>query len=351
MFRPPTRSPSLPQRWPSAFVAVIVAWGCCLPAACQEEGQSPPASVYSRQARATLKAVRAAATQPGAAVPPAVTVGESDAAAQAERIVASGIAAIGRAESVSIKLRQRVRIGDRVLVGAGRYLQAGQGEEQRFRFETTLTCESATDHLESESFEVTEVSDGIFCWLHQRNGPDPPILQRLDVQRVRGRLAELGAADPTDAAAYLGGLQRMLWWVRHWFRFTAAVPGEIDGRAVWLVEGRWPAGTLGAILPDLAESERREGGVRPEELPDGMPWVVRLAIGRADLLPVRLEFLAIPGARPVSAGPLEVIMALEFLEIELDAPVDATAFYYQPASEELVDLTGIVLKTMALSRP
>lgn len=350
MFRPSSRSPSLPRRRPRPFAVAIAAGACCLSAAGQQEGQPPPPSVYSRQARATLKAVRAAAAQP-AVGPVAATPGESDAAAQAERIVASGIAAIGRAESVSIKLRQRVRIGERVLVGAGRYLQAGQGEEQRFRFEVSLTSDSAAHGIERESFEVTEVSDGIFCWLHQRNGPDPPILQRLDVQRVRGRLAELGAADPADAAPYLGGLRRMLWWVRHWFRFTTAVPGEADGRAVWLVEGRWPPGTLGAILPSLAESERREGGVRAEELPDGMPWVVRLAIGRADLLPVRIEFLAIPGERPVSAGPLEVIMALEFLEVELDAPVDASAFYYQPASEELIDLTEIVLRTMALPRP
>jgi hypothetical protein len=39
------------------------------------------------------------------------------------------------------------------------------------------------------------------------------------------------------------------------------------------------------------------------------------------------------------------------MEIEVDAPVDATAFYYQPASEELIDLTGVVLKTMTPMRP
>lgn len=315
-----------------------------------EDGPSP-ASVYSPGGRSGNPQARVAAAIPAAGAGEAIPAPDPGAAAQAERIVASSLAAIGRAESVSIKLRQRVRIGDRVLVGAGRYLQSGQGEEQRFRFETTLTCESRAFGIEPESFEVTEVSDGLFCWLHQRNGPDRPLLHRVDIQRVRGRLAELKVDDPSDTAAYLGGLQRTLWWVRQWFRFNAAVPGELNGLPVWVVEGRWPPGTLGTLLPQLAAAEKRPAGVQPEELPDGVPWNVRLAISQSDLLPHRLEFLAIPGDRPVTAGPLEVIMALDFMEIEIDGPVDATAFYYQPASEELIDLTDVVLRTMAPARP
>jgi hypothetical protein len=142
-----------------------------------------------------------------------------------------------------------------------------------------------------------------------------------------------------------------LWWIRQWFRFGAAVPGEIDGRPVWVVEGHWPSVTLVSMLPQLAAADKRPGGLQPEDLPDGMPWVARLAINQSDLLPQRLEYLALPGDRPVSAGPLQVIMAIDFMEIEVDAPVDATAFYYQPASEELIDLTGVVLKTMTPMRP
>jgi len=343
-----SRPPSLPAQ--RAWVFLMAGVACLLSTPVRgEEGPRSPASVYSRAARAAATAGKAAKAA-GAAESASATTG-GDAAAQAERIVASSLAAIARPESVSIKLRQRVRIGDRVLVGTGRYLQAGQGDEQRFRFETTLTCESRAFGIEPESFEVTEVSDGLFCWLHQRNGPDPPLLYRVDIQRVRGRLAELGVADPNDTAAYLGGLQRTLSWIRQWFRFAEAVPGDIGGLPVWMVEGRWPPETLVSMLPQLAEADKRPGGIQPEDLPDGVPWMVRLAVGRSDLLPYRLEFLAIPGERPVAAGPPEVIMAIEFLEIEVDAAVDATAFYYQPASEELIDLTGVMLKTMAPMRP
>ncbi|MFM8413885.1 MAG: hypothetical protein ACKOCX_04085 [Planctomycetota bacterium] len=320
----------------SATCAVLVVCGGAPRPAAGEDGKRG-ASVYSRRAAAHLAAAAAAAA------PPAGESGGEE-AAQAERIVASSLARIGRAETVAIRLRQRVRLGDRVLVGVGRYLQAGQGEEQRFRFETSLTSDS-------ESFEITEVSDGIFCWLHRRTGPDPATLHRIDIQRVRNRLEELGAPDPADTAPYLGGLQRNLWWIRQWFRFQEAVAGEIDGRPVWIVEGRWQAAMLKFLLPDVVAAAGPEGEIRPEQLPDGFPWAVRLAVGQSDLLPYRFEFLGVPGERPVAPAPPEPIAVVEFLEVVLDGEVDATAFYYQPASEELVDFTGPTIKMMGLMRP
>lgn len=328
----PSPLPTLP-RLLALGAAACAAWGlrAGLPEPAVGEDGERAASVYSRR----VEADRAAATQ---------TLGETggDEAAQAERIVASSLARIARAETVAIRLRQRVRLGDRVLVGVGRYLQAGQGEEQRFRFETSLTSDS-------ESFEITEVSDGIFCWLHRRIGPDPAMLHRIDIQRIRNRLEELGAPDPADAAPYLGGLQRNLWWIRQWFRFQEAVVAEIEGRPVWIVEGRWQPEILKALLPDVAAGP--EGEIRPEQLPDGFPWAVRLAVGQSDLLPCRFEFLGVPGERPVAPAPPEPIAVVELLEIVLDGDVDATAFYYQPASEELVDITGQTVKTLGLMRP
>lgn len=267
-----------------------------------------------------------------------------EAAAQAERIMASSLARIGRAESVSLRLRQRVRIGDRVLVGAGRYLQEGQGEEQRFRLETTLSCDT-------EAFSITEVCDGLFCWTDRREGEEPPTLHRVDVQRVRAQLEKLKAPDPADTAPYLGGLQRNLWWIRQWFQFTSAAAAELDGRPVWVVEGSWPSTSLPSLLPELADAAGKPGGLQPEDLPDGVPWAVRFTIGRDDLLPRRYEFLAIPGPRPVAAGPVEPIAVVDLLEIELNGPVDTAAFYYQPASEGLIDITDFWVSSLGLMRP
>lgn len=332
-------------------------WGVALVARAE-----PAASVYSRgrpaatapatqppqpavpPAVATPQPLDAAPAPPAAAPPAEDPAAAADRAAQAERILASSLAVFGRADSVALKLRQRVRVGDRVLVGTGRYVQAGHGEDLRFRFETTLTADT-------ETFEIAEICDGLFCWLHRRAGPDPATLHRIDVQRVRSRLGELQAPDPEDTARYLGGLQRVLWSARQWFNFTEAVPGELEGRPVWLVEGRWNPLPLVILQPGCKTAATQPGGIRPEQLPDGMPWSVRFAIGRSDLVPYRLEYLALPGPRPVSGGDLEPIGVIDLVEVEFNGPVDTTAFYYQPATEGLIDITDPYLRMLGLMRP
>lgn len=295
-------------------------------------GQTPGPSVYHRR------------SAPGAdAAANAEAAGATDAAGQAERIVASAVSVIGRAEALSVRMRQKVRVGDRVLVGTGRYLQSGLGEEQRFRFETSLTCDT-------ESFEITEVCDGLFCWIHQRTSDIPPTLHRIDARRVRGRLAELKAPDPDETAPYLGGLQRCLWSLRQWFRFGSAVPGDLDGTPVWIADGRWHPDWLSMVMPALAEPARRPGGIAPAELPDGMPWGVRMWIGRGDLVIRRIEWLAIPGKRPVPAGEAEPVAVLDFVECRFAGPFEASAFFYQPAGQGLVDITDNYVKVLGLMR-
>jgi hypothetical protein len=310
------------------------------PAPTPEAGNAAPASSNAAPASGNP------APASGNAAPATATVatGEpEDAAAQAERIVLSSAAVIARSQSFSVRFRQKARVGDRVLVGTGRYVQSGQGEEQRFRFDSTLTGDS-------ETFEFTEVSDGLFCWTHRHNGEEAASLQRIDVRRVRSKLTELKAPDAADGASYLGGLQRMIRLLRHWFRFTKAMPLDLEGQPVWLVEGSWSADLLPIVLPALKDRVAQEGGIRACDLPDGMPWQVRIAIGRNDLMPRRIEWLAIPGPRPVADGPLEPIAVLDFHDAEIDGPIDPTAFFYQPASAGLIDVTEMTVGTLGLMR-
>ena len=316
----------------AATVAGVAVLAASQPLA--DDGQ-PAASVYHRRTDGT-------ATLP-AQSPASATADAAAAAAQAERIVASSLQVFARAGSVSLKLRQKARVGDRVLVGTGRYLQSGQGEDQRFRFDSTLKCDT-------ETFEFTEVSDGLFCWTHRHNGEEAPTLQRVDIRRVREKLASLKAPDAADGAAYLGGLQRTLRLLRHWFRFTQAVPGDLDGLPVWIVDGSWNPEYLALVLPDIKPLQARPEGIGPADLPDGMPWTIRLTIGKSDLVPHRIEWLAIPGPRPVAAVPVEPVAVMDLHDIELDVPVDATAFFYQPATEGLIDVTEMYVATLGLMR-
>lgn len=310
-----------------------VAWAVAVTAALARAGlpaAEPPAaaSVYGpRTARPTA--------QPGE---------RSGDGQQAERIVAGSLLALDRADSFAAKIRQKARIGDRVLTGPGRYVQAGTGEEQRYRFESRLECDS-------ESFELLEVCDGLFAWRYRRNGAEAPGISRVDVRRVRDKLEQLKAGDAENVSRYLGGLQRTLWSIREWFHFTAAEPADLDGLSAWRVEGRWDAARLSSLMPEMAAMAKRPGGIEPQELPDGVPWSVRLWVGQGDLLPRRIEWLAIPGPRPVAAAEPEPIGVLDIQDIEVGGPIDATVFFYRPASVGLMDVTEQHVGTLLPWRP
>jgi outer membrane lipoprotein-sorting protein len=331
-------SPSLPESaagWRLALGVIVASASMSVAAQAQ-----PAASVYSRRPAPAL-----VTTAPAAARPDAAAVAAAADSPQAERIVAGALAVLTRADSFSARMRQKVRIGDRVLVGAGRYVQAGQGGERRFRFESMLKCDT-------ESFEQLEVCDGLFCWTYRRNGPESASLQRVDVRRVIDQLTQLKAPEGTDPAPYLGGLQRILWLLRESFRFTSAAAAEFDGASVWVVNGQWEPGRLAALIPDLKDAAGQPEGVSAESLPDGMPWRIRLAIGRNDLVLRRVEWLGIPGLRPVAAGAaVEPIAVLDIDEPQLGGPIDAAAFFYQPATTGLMDVTEQHVKSLSLMRP
>ena len=263
---------------------------------------------------------------------------------KAERIVAAALASLARADSITARVRQRVRVGDRVLVGAGRYVQSGLGQDQRFRFETTMKSDT-------EEFELLEVCDSLFFWTYRRVGNLPPELERIDVRRTQERLEKLGVVDRHAVSAYLGGIQRPQALLREWFRFISVESAAIDDVAVWSIEGRWNTEKLAGILPVQAELIRSPTGMTAAQLPAGMPWSVRFSISKRELFPLRIEWLAIPGKRPVAEGFPEPIAVLEFYDVHIDDPVDASAFVYKPATEGLVDLTDTFVSQLGRLRP
>ena len=304
---------------------------------------------------ALLGMARAAGQGPAPAAGPAESIYQKNAPApagvsgdqegpQAERIVSAALAALRRAGTISARVRQRVRVGDRVLVGAGRYVQSGLGEDQRYRFEVTMKSDT-------ETFDVLEVCDGLFAWSYRRIGSQPPQLERVDVRRVRERIHQLQPTDDAAISPHLGGVQRTLALLRTWFRFVSVEPAAIDDLPIWLVEGRWNPESLAALLPEQAEAATRPGGITPAELPDGTPWGVRLSIGKRDLFPFRIEWLAVPGRRPVPDREPEPVAVLELYEVRLGDPVDASAFVYKPATEGLIDLTESHVQRLAPLRP
>ena len=313
-----------------AIASLLFAVAVAAPAKSQSEQQSGPSSgptgsVYQRP--------RDGAEEQG----------------NAERIVAAALTGLGRAHSLSARVRQLARVGDVVLKGGGRYLQSGTGDEQRFRFESKLTADT-------EEFDVLEVNDGLYYWSYRKLGLQPPRLTRIDTRRVRERLGTFGIAEQATAAPYLGGVQRSLALVREWFRFEAVSSGMIDDVPIWIIDGQWDRDRLAALLPDKAEAIKAEAikgpaGITAGDLPEGMPWSVRLSIGKRELFPFRIEWLAVPGRRPVAATTPEVVAVLELYEVRVGEPVDATAFVYKPATEGLMDVSENYVNALQSLRP
>jgi len=313
--------PSLPGRLHSSWRGLAAAvWAALTVAACGSAALAqgvPAGSIYQRGA---------------------------DEAGQGERVVAAAIAGLGKAESISARVRQLARVGDTVLKGGGRYVQSGTGREQRFRLESRLSSET-------ETFDLLEVCDGLFFWNYRHLGMQPATIERVDVQRVHEHLDNLKISPRPSDGPYLGGIQRMLALVRESFRFTTATTQDLDGMPVWTVEGEWSKPVLGCLLPDRAEAINGPGGITAADLPEGMPWSVRLSIGRRELFPFRVEWLAIPGPRPAATTTPEVVAVFELYDVRIGEPVDATAFVYRPALAGLMDVTDQHLKELAPPRP
>ncbi len=288
---------------------------------------------------------RCRAQQPsGSSVYQRAAGGQPLSAGQPERIVAAMLAELGRMESISARVRQRTRVGGRVLVGTGRYLQQGRGEEQRFRLETVIEADT-------ERFELLELSDGLSFWNYRKRGDEPPRLERVDIARVRSRLEQLGVAADGVVTPYLGGLQRSLARIRQWFLFTSAEAGTLEGVPVWRVEGHWNPQLLAAILPEQAEAATSSAGLLPGQLPEGMPWSVELVIGSGRLFPFRIEWRAAVGEQREGGSEIQPFSVLELYEVQINEPVDSAAFVYRPSSEGLVDLTETFVKQTHPLRP
>jgi hypothetical protein len=342
---------------------LLLGIACLVPGWAVADDPPLPASVYSQPAE---PAANAADGTPAAdlSVPPAETAApdgvpavDPEAAARAERIVSACLAGLLREPSIAARMRQRVRVGDHSMVGAGLYLQSGLGEEQRFRFESSLAADARSQAPASGDFftvETLEVCDGASFWTYRRWGENPTEVHRVDVLRVRQRVESISHVSGPDAPAitqHIGGVPRILAWLREWFIFDRAQSAEIDGMPVWLVDGRWNPQQAVRMFPALAPLIDEQRGVPPEALPDGVPWSIRLSIGKRELFPFRIEYFAVPGERPVANPQVEPIGVFELYDVQLGEPVDQTAFIYSPASDAVLDTTEMHLGLVFGIRP
>jgi hypothetical protein len=69
------------------------------------------------------------------------------------------------------------------------------------------------------------------------------------------------------------------------------------------------------------------------------------------MVPYRVEWLALPGPRPIAGSEAETVAVLDLQEVRIGGPVDAGAFVYRPAAEGLIDMTDAHVAGLGLMRP
>jgi hypothetical protein len=252
-------------------------------------------------------------------------------------------------------MRHRVDLFGRRLVGAGSYMEQRTAEGLRFRLELKI-------QLGDEVSTLLQVCDGRYVWRYVRLH-DHGELTRWDVVRILQSLEEAGQLDRLqriDDWPGLGGLSSLLRGLHAAFDFPTAEPvqlvGKVDGETVpspqlpvWRLFGQWKRQKLPQLLPDRREEIESGHPIDLSELPPPLPEAVAICLGRDDLFPYRVEYYrSDPEARGQGRGALRPVVTVELFEVNLNVPVDANRFRYNPGNLDCVDQTRQFLRKLGL---
>ncbi len=211
----------------------------------------------------------------------------------ARRLMARVIEQIALGAAFDAKIRQRVRVGDREIIGVGTYEQAGEGSGW-FNLQVAM-------HDGDGKHTLQQISDGRLAWTREQIGEDVT-LQRVDVGRldqwVQGAVAPVyhqsnalmvPIADHLSPSVRVGAWTEMLERIAADHDLTIA-SGRLEQREVWIVRGK--------IRDDVRAQRLAE--FETDTWPELCPTEVVVAIAKTALpetgfgkgLPLRIEFWA-----------------------------------------------------------
>lgn len=256
----------------------------------------------------------------------------------ARRLLGRVIEQIALGPAFDAKIRQRVRVGDREVIGVGTYEQAGEGSGW-FNLQVAM-------HDGDGKHTLQQISDGRLAWTREQIG-DKVTLQRVDVGRLdqwiqdaQAPVYHSSAASVEPIANHLQPSVRMGAWTEMLERIAAdhdltLAAGQLEQRDVWIVRGK--------LRADVRAERLAEYGT--ETWPELCPTEVVVAIAKSSSvetgfgrgLPLRIEFWSDPAVTPValphspdesdpaspserstataSAGPAHLISVIELYSI------------------------------------
>ena len=222
---------------------------------------------------------------------------------------------LGKLQSVRAKLSQTIAISARKMRAEGTYLRGG---DDRVRLEFSLPREGSNP----PAFDsYVQISDGQVSWRTLKVGEQESI-ERCNLQAVRDAIADEPRLERANWRTDLGigGLKSMLASFEKLMDFSEVTEKNIDGKDFLVITGRWNAKSLSEkIIP----GETQAKGPVPGYVPD----YVRIYFDSRTKFPRRLLYLK---RHPSDAQRWRPIVTVDFTDVVLNAPVDASSFQYTP---------------------
>jgi hypothetical protein len=248
--------------------------------------------------------------------------------------------------SIAAKLRHRVELLGRPILGTGLYLQQGRGAATNFRLEV----EFRTKLFASRQWQVC---DGAQLWiLEELDGAKN--LTLVDVARLnRAQPKSSGTAVPQGLGA-LGGVARLLESLQAAFFFQDVVESRLDDLPVLSIEGTWTLERLVQFLPEQKGVIESGGAVDLAPLAPHLPHRVVLHVGCDDLFPYRVEYWRSMRDKDDanSAGREQLLLVIEMYEVQLGARIDPAHFAFRTEkSLRPTDRTEEFMKRLGLEDP
>ncbi|MDP6442306.1 MAG: hypothetical protein QGG36_31510 [Pirellulaceae bacterium] len=260
--------------------------------------------------------------------------------ATGQELVQQAVAKLRSERSFEAKVRQRVQLFDRQIIGAGRYLQQSNGRRWNTRMELKL-------QIGDEAASVLQVSDGRSLWI-RRDYPGQRNLARVNLEAVRRAVGQAGLEPAVGGVGVvpMGGVPDLLAGLEQRFDFGAPRPLAIRDTPVWHIEGRWRPTALARLLP-AHERAIRAGRFDLAELPPQIPSGVQVVLSRSDLWPLFPYRIQFDRATDEGVSPL---VTMEFFEVRRDVQIEPGSFQYPADEGELIDITDKVIRRIQAQR-
>ncbi len=232
---------------------------------------------------------------------------------------------------VACKIRQRITLLDKQLVGSGVYAHAGQGSGQ-LKMQVRMVAGNQINSLD-------QISDGRVMSTQESIGTVSQ-RSRINLTRIREFLGPITSASLEDPviAMYLavGGQAELLRKLAQQYTWTHVQSGKLGETEVW-----WLTGELASEPPPVRAFAEIDQLLFSPNNSGLLPSTVRIALAKRDPLPYWL--CQVEQARDESVdgakSPTKLSFLLEFIEPQVLEQMSNDVFQSQPGSDTIVDET------------